>query len=446
MTEPQPATRREFLHRGIGLLGFGATVPSFIAQSAFAMANKAAAAQTASRPGVPDDRILVIVQLAGGNDGLNTIVPIRNDDYYRSRPKLAIPRDKTLAISDELGWHPDATGFKSLWDSGQLCAVQGVGYPNPDRSHFVSTRIWATASPNGKLVDGWLGRYFDHTCRGTGSPDAKAGIALVDELPLTMRGQRFMPVCTARPEQFGLGGPKGRKDGMRKHGKRKKGPKKQKGDGQRKTGATHDPRADHSEQAPPGDSNLDFLRRSTLDAHACAKQVRAAARTTIDGAKFPDTRFARTLRSVARMIASDMPTKVYYVSLTGFDTHANQAPRHARLMKEGGSALAAFIDALRLTGDLDRTLVMSFSEFGRRVAENASGGTDHGQAAPMFLMGKAVKPGLVGATPSLTDLAGGDLKFHTDFRRIYATVLRDWLGTDPDPLLGGSLPSMSLLT
>ncbi len=426
MTQPQPTTRREFLHRGVGLFGFGATVPSFIAETAFAMADEAAAAQTASRPGVPDDRVLVVAQLAGGNDGLNTIVPIRDDDYYRVRPKLAIPAKKTLALSDELGWHPEAAGFKSLWDDGRLCVVQGVGYPNPDRSHFVSTRIWATGSPDGKRAEGWLGRYFDHTCRSTDRLDAKTGIALVDELPLAMRGQRFMPVCTARPEQFGLGG----------------GPKRKKGGKRRKpTGAE----ADEHAGKPLGDSNLDFLRRSTLDAHACAKDVRAAARTTIDGAKFPATRFARSLRSVARMIAAGMPTKVYYVSLTGFDTHANQTPRHARLMCEGGSALAAFIDALRRTGDIDRTLVMSFSEFGRRVAENASGGTDHGQAAPMFLLGSAVRPGLVGAMPSLSDLNGGDLKFHTDFRQVYATVLREWLGTDPEPLLGQAWPVIRIL-
>lgn len=416
-----PTTRREFLYRGLGLIGLSATVPTFLAQTARGMMLDADGAQTKSRPGVPDDRVLVVVHLAGGNDGLNTIVPYRNDTYYRLRPKLALPADKVIKIDDAFGWHPEADGFKELWDRGQLAVLHGVGYPNPNRSHFVSTRIWHTASPDGKLVDGWIGRYFDHCCNGN-DPPSPAGIAVEEELPLAMRGQRFAPICTPKPETFGI--------------ERRK-PTRGKNDSEEEKGDV----PPHS----PKETNLDFLRRSALDAAVSAEQIRKAAQTPIRGERFPRSEFARSLESIARMIAAGLPTKIYYVSHGGFDTHANQLDRHARVLREGAAGLAAFVDALRESGQLSRTLVMVFSEFGRRVAENASGGTDHGQASPMMLIGDVVRPGFHGTMPSLEKLKLGDQAFNTDFRQVYATVLRDWLVANPDKLLSSSFKSLPVL-
>lgn len=428
----RPYSRREFLNRGASLIGLSPTVPTFLAGTVAAMCREADGALTASRSGVPDDRILVVVQFAGGNDGLNTLVPYRNDAYYRARPKLAVKADSVIAINDELGWHPKASAFMELWDRGLMHVVEGVGYPNPNRSHFVSSRIWESASPDGKMKDGWIGRYFDHCCRGADAPNPSDAIALTDEVPLALRGERFAPISTANPETFGQQGG-GRVRKRHPNGRRR-------GNNQPNTQEMLVPRP-----RPGSDSKLDFLRRSTLDAVASAKQIRTAAKQAIDGAKFPQTKFARSLRSVARMIASGLETRVYYVSLPGFDTHANQGPRQGRLLREAGEGLVSLVDALKRTGNLDRTLILTFSEFGRRVEENASGGTDHGQAAPMFLIGKPIRGGLTGGAPRLDKLDGGDLMHTVDFRQVYATVLRDWLGTKPERLLGGRWKSLPLI-
>jgi len=424
MDELHPATRREFLNWGTGLIGFGLTVPTFLSDTLLTLARAADGARTQSKPGVPEEHVLVVVQLAGGNDGLNMLVPFRNDFYYRARPSLAVPANRVLRINDDLGWHPEAQGFKALWDAGRLSIVQNVGYPNPNRSHFVSTRIWESASPDGRMADGWLGRYFDHSCKGNDPPNSRQAIVLVEEVPLALRGQRFQPICVDRPQTYGarLVQPRGV------------------GKNERRS-----PTKTKSGKAESSDSTLDFLRRSALDAEVGAEEIRAAARTTVDGVAFPDTAFGRALRTVAVMISSGFTTKVYYVSLSGFDTHARQIASHPRLLAEAGEALGNLITALRRTGDSQRTLIMTFSEFGRRVEENASGGTDHGQAAPMLLLGDAVRAGVHGTAPKLDQLVEGDLTFETDFSQVYATVLREWLGADPNPLLGGTWESLPLL-
>lgn len=420
--EPRATTRRAFLHRGLGLIGFGFTVPEFLARTVSAMTLERDGARTASIPGIPDDRVLVVVHFAGGNDGLNTVVPYGNDDYRRARPKLALPANSVLKIDEQLAFHPEATGLKQLWDDGRLCVVHGVGYPNPNRSHFVSTRIWHTASPDGKQVDGWVGRYFDNCCAGADPPPSMNAIALDEESPLALRGARFQPVCVANPGNFGADRRGGRR--LERIEERNEAPD---ADG-RKEGAT-----------------VSFLRRSALDAAVSAESIRSAAGREIPGAEFPGGEFARQLQSVARMIAAKLPTRVYYVSLGGFDTHAGQLGRHARVLREGSAALAAFVNALRISGDSERTLVMTFSEFGRRVAENASGGTDHGQAAPVFLLGDAVRPGFVGTMPRLDQLSLGDQVFGVDFRDIYATVLKEWFRSRTERILPGTWKRLPLL-
>ena len=372
-----------------------------------------------------DHRILVVIQLAGGNDGLNTVIPYTMDPYYRYRRQLAIPANKVLKLEKGLGLHPSATGLKALYDAGRMAIVQGVGYPNPNRSHFVATDIWSTADPKLRRKTGWLGRYFDACCNGADpGPDPIEGVALTKEAPLAMRGEQFMPLAFEHPDALRWRGP--RRDRQAEAVFRKLN--------------QHEPAGDEPELAA-------YLQRAALKALVGADEIRGAAGRKLRGGRFdPRTGpLGRSLQTVARMIAADMPTRVYYVSMGGFDTHSAQAGRQARLLEQLGNAVRAFLATLEEHKLLDRVLVMTFSEFGRRVEENASGGTDHGEAAPMFLFGSKLRPGLHGKHPSLTNLHRGDLKFHTDFRRVYATVLRQWLGTRSEPILGGAYKPLRLL-
>lgn len=417
-------TRRDFLARTGALVGFSPCVPAFLAGSLPSFFSpRASASDTSNAP--DDNRVLVVVQLAGGNDGLNTLIPFRNDHYYRLRPRLAVEQKRIIPVTDDLGWHPDAAGFQSMIDDGTLCVLNGVGYPNPDRSHFVSTRIWETASPKGRQDQGWLGRYLDNQCCGAEPPPASQGVALTDETPLALRGDCFLPITCPKPTQFGGKQTQRMKRLMPRH-------------------------ADSGSADSPGNdskasSNLDFLRRIALESIDTSSLIRRAASKAITGEAFPQHAFGQAMRDIARMIASDLPTKIYYAKATGFDTHANQANQHARLLRTTGTALHAFTKALKQTGHLDRTLVVVFSEFGRRVEENASGGTDHGKAGPVFVMGGATRAGVLGHYPALNRLDDGDLAYTIDFRQVYATVLNQWLRTPADDIMGQRWKSLPFL-
>ena len=414
-------TRREFLDKNLTLLAAGATVPAFLDRTAWALDDPKDVRQTRSRPGVPEDRILVIVQLAGGNDGLNTVIPYGHNAYRRARPRLAIAGADVLKFDDDFGFHPAAKGLRQLYDDGLLSIVQGVGYPNPNRSHFRSTDIWATASPDGHKYDGWMGRYFDNTCRGSDPCPPEAAIALTSESPLTLRGDRFQPVSFTNPQALRWVG--GRRPAMAEA-----------------FAALNQP----DEAGPPPVTELDYLRRTALNARVSSAKIREAnrGRSRADYASSP---FARSLRTIARMIAAELPTRVYYAALGGFDTHAGQANRHRQLLTQLGDGLRAFLADLKAQGNLDRVVVMTFSEFGRRVAENGSGGTDHGEASSLFLLGTKVHAGLHGQHPDLERLNRGDLAFTTDFRRVYASVLTDWLGADATSILGQRFEPLKLI-
>lgn len=416
------STRREFLRNGASLLCAGATVPTFLSQTVLAIDNPSDAGLTTSRPGVPEERILVVVQLAGGNDGLNTVVPYRADRYYEARPTLAIGRDAALKLNDEVGLHPAARDLKALYDSGDLCVVQQVGYPNPNRSHFKSMDIWETASPEGRLHSGWIGRYFDNQCPGADACDPQSGIALMNESPLAMRGESFAPVSFDNPDDLSLQ-PIGRYDARAV------------------IESLNRPR--ETPDTGGNETELDFLTRTALNAQVSAETIRRAARKD-DGNEFPNTPLGRSLRNVSRMIAAELSTRVYYVSLGGFDTHARQANPHRSLLNQLAQSLKAFVGALKRNGHYERVCVMTFSEFGRRVEENGSGGTDHGEAAPMFLLGGGVKPGVVGPAPDLRKLNRGDLPFAIDFRRVYAGVLKSWMGADPAAVLKGTFQPLPM--
>ena len=419
--DPSTFSRRLFLQQGLTLISLASTAPLFIQRSAQGMMIPFGSLLS-TFPGVPDDRVLVVVQLGGGNDGLNTVVPYGLNTYYKSRPGLAIPapgkgaqNQSALQLDKNtgLGLHPNLTGFKELMDDGVASIVQGVGYPNPNRSHFTSMDIWQTAdtSANGH---GWIGRYFDCTCNGTPVPEGAVSIGR--EAPLAMSGAVQKPVSFESAELFRWLGEDVTDNPP--------------------VGETYKQitRSGTLEKVDP-DSQLGFLMRTALDAQVSSDRIRAAvAKRPL--VQYPGGQLSRQLQIVSAMIRDGMTTRVYYVSLGGFDTHAAQINTHANLMRQLGDSLNAFYKDLKAQGNSGRVLTMCFSEFGRRVAQNASGGTDHGTAAPMYFVGEMIKPGLLGEHPSLTDLDEGDLKYNVDFRSVYAAVLEDWMGAPSDRILG----------
>src|SRR6266436_1624744 len=396
-------TRREFLRTS--MLGVAATwtLPVFLGKTFFALDAMAANAVTQTATG-KDGTILVVLQLAGGNDGLNTVVPYAEDAYHRPRPQLALLNEQILTIDHHVGLNPKLAGLKSLYEEGHLAIVQGVGYPNPNRSHFRSTEIWQTASDaDQNETHGWLGRYFDNCCSGA---DPTIGVAIGEEMPQAFAARNPTGITFSRPEQFRW-------------------------------------RASASNTGHL--STLDFLQRTALDAQLSSDKILAIARKYKSTIPYPQGQLAASLNIIARMIAGGLTTRVYYASHGGFDTHAGQFNTHGRLMTELNDTIAAFVADLKQQGNFERVLLITFSEFGRRVAENANGGTDHGTAAPMFVLGGRVKPGLFGKHPSLTDLDHGDLKFNTDFRSVYGTVLDSWLNTPSQIVLGRKFPSLAIL-
>jgi uncharacterized protein (DUF1501 family) len=407
------SSRRDFLGRSLAassLVAMGSgTVPGFLARSARAAAD-----------GPGGERILVVVQLLGGNDGLNTVVPHRLDGYARSRRALRLPAGSLVKVSDEIGLHPGLGGLAPLLEAGRLAIVQGVGYPNPDRSHFRSMEIWETARTDNApdaLATGWLGRVLDARPQAAGADLPALGVGDGSRLALKARSTEVPALESLDQYRLRLAGD-----------------------------ATAGRAAiDAVAQADRGgdDPLLGFVRRSALAAYASSARLEQVAAGG-GGASYPESGLGRRLKLVGQLIKAGFGTRIYYTALDGFDTHANQLGSHAALMTELGDALAAFGKDLKADGQDDRVSVLAFSEFGRRVAENASAGTDHGAAAPVFLMGPVAKAGLVGAHPSLEDLDDGDLKFHTDFRRVYAAILHTWLGLAPEPILGAGFDPLPL--
>ncbi|MBS0633239.1 MAG: DUF1501 domain-containing protein [Verrucomicrobia bacterium] len=398
-----PSTRREFLRtagRGIGLLAFAQYAPSFLTASTLA----GAPAPEKDRP------ILVLVQLAGGNDGLNTLIPFEDAHYYRLRPTLGIAKDRVLRVGDTLGLHPACAPLHSLFHDGKLSIVQNVGYPNPNRSHFRSTEIWETASPSDEfLTTGWVGRYLDNACAGQPATSDPLALHISDSLPQSFVGGE-------EHATFGLS------PGLRNF--------RENEENRRLLSAlAHEPG-----DAPGG--NDTFLRHTLMDALVNEQRVSAILAKDRPEVTYPTNNFASSLASVAALVAAGLPTRVYFVSLTGFDTHSNQANQHANLLTTLSEGLAAFqkdLEARKLDGQV---LTMTFSEFGRRPNENESRGTDHGTAAPLFVLGSKTKGGLHGTAPSLDLAANQDMRFSTDFRAVYATALDRWLGSPSEKILG----------
>ena len=364
------------------------------------------------------DTILVIVQLTGGNDGLNTVVPYSAVAYQQARPTLRIPAASVLKLEQGLGLAPSMTGFSQLWEAGQLAVLQGVGYAQPNRSHFESMDIWhkATTSPTEKF--GWLGRCAPEI-GGAGDGVLHIGDG---EPPLAVYGASGYAPSMRSIQDFQLKTGKG-------------------ADGDRRRAAVES----LSEKADGSDDLLSFVQSSAKQSFASAKRIREVAAEYKSGVDYPQTPLAQRLKLIAQLIDAQLPQRVYYVSHDGFDTHAAQSLSHGQLLGTMASALASFHADLKEHGHSERVAGFVFSEFGRRVAENGSQGTDHGTAAPVFLTGAKIKGGLHGQHPSLENLEDGDVKFHTDFRSVYATLLQEWLGVAPNQVLTGSYPILPVI-
>jgi uncharacterized protein (DUF1501 family) len=435
MNNPLFTTRRDFLRTTLlgGALAW--TVPSFVAQTFSALHAQADGALTQVATG-KDGPILVLIQLAGGNDGLNAVVPYTNDFYYKARPTIAIPAAQILKLNDTLGLNPAMAGFKNLFDAGHLSVVNGVGYPNPNRSHFRATEIWQTASDEDKyLADGWLGRYFDNACQGC---DPTVAINIGPRLPQAFSSHTPTGISLENPDSYRfMGSGKDDDETLAYRSMYTPNPDENVFDSSANSGASVS-MVSGTVTLQNGQSALDFLERTSMDAQVSSDKIRAIAAKTTSAAPYPATALANNLKLVARFIAGGLPTRIFYVSQGGYDTHTGQRGAQDNRLRELSDAVKAFTDDLTSIGAFDRVMIMTFSEFGRRVAENGSQGTDHGAAAPMFVIGNTVKAGLLGRYPSLApaDLFQGDIRYNVDFRGIYAGVLEDWLKTPSAPILG----------
>ncbi len=442
LNPPSPFTRRVLLKHGLLMASAAATVPAFINSSAMAMAR--ALGPLSSLPGVPDERVLVVIQFSGGNDGLNTVVPIGFPEYYKARPQIAIAEKDALRLSgaDGIGLHPALASLKDMYDNGMVSVIQGIGYPNPNRSHFKSMDIWHTADTTA-TGDGWLGKYFDAECCGygkgeSGTPTAPKntstsagppGIAIGRSAPLAMQGRAVQPVSFESAELFRWSGQ----------------------DIDADLGRAYDALNRRDPADSRKDTNADFLLRTAMDAQVSSDLIRKAVAVkplVTYPTNGPSGELSRQLQMVASMIRADLKTKVYYVTLGSFDTHAQQGGqqgRHANLLRGFADATKAFYEDLKKQGNDTRVMTVVFSEFGRRVGQNASQGTDHGTAAPMFLVGPMVKAGVLTPHPSMKDLDEGDLRFSTDFRTVYAGVLNSWMKADSEKILGQKFRAMNVL-
>jgi uncharacterized protein (DUF1501 family) len=351
------------------------------------------------------NKVLVILQLSGGNDGLNTVIPFRNDIYYSNRPQLGIERDKALPLSDEVALHPALTGLKDLYEDGNLGILNAVGYPNPDRSHFRSMDIWQTATDSKNYLNtGWLGRYLDAQCQGCDKPTQ--ALEIDDVLSLALKGDQIKGIALKDPRRL--------HDNSHQN-------------------YFNDLLAGHS----PGNQPVDYLYKMMAETLSAADYIFEQSRLHPSAAQYPDTELGKNFHTIASLILSDINTKVYYVSLGSFDTHVNQQPQQQRLFTEMNDAIRSFVSDLKSNNRFQDVLLMTFSEFGRRVSQNASGGTDHGTANNMFLVSGALKEkGLLNPLPDLNQLDEGDLKYQVDFKNVYGTVLKNWLNTDDFKILG----------
>ena len=371
--------------------------------------------------GVDPDNVLVVIQMGGGNDGLNTIVPWSDDGYHRVRPAIRLAENQVLKLNDRVGFNPALKGLHELYQRGRVAVVQGVGYPNPNRSHFEATQIWETASPDRPQQYGWLGRYLDRRFSGGAKPASLfEAVSLGDALPAALVASHVEVPAIGALSAFAYN--TGRDLASKQS-----------------AGVLYD-------GAKPGQSPyLSLVAQTARDAYHGGDVLRKQTAEYTNAGTYPANGFAQQLALAAKLIGSTAGSKIVFVSIGSFDTHAGQRAQQDRLLGYLGDGLLAFYADLAAHRLDDKVLTLTFSEFGRRVAQNASSGTDHGTAMPLFVVGGRVKGGIYGEHPSLTDLDHGDLKYSTDFRAVYATVIEKWLGRDPRDVIGGAYPSLAFV-
>ena len=379
--------RRDFLKLSALAVSVTSGMPGFLAR---------AAAQAGG------DKTLVVIQLTGGNDGLNTLIPYSNGAYYAARPNIAIGKKDVLTLSADLGMHPSLRSLSRFWDAGQLGWLENVGYPNPNRSHFASMAIWHTADPTQAASDGWIGRIAEQI----GDPFCASNIG--NATPLALQAADFSLPSISSVDGFQVKLPGGLQDPFQ------------------------------ALMTAPRQGEAEYLQRATKQMLLNTAKVQRNLSKYRAGAKYPDGKFAASLQDIARLIAGDNGQRVLYTSLGSFDTHAGQRGEQDDLLRELADGLAAFQADLEVQGLADKVVVMGFSEFGRRVAENDSAGTDHGQGSVMFVLGRGVKGGIHGDSPDLEHLADGDIQYKQDFRGVYAQALEGWLKLDSKEILGGA--------
>ena len=366
-----------------------------------------------------DDNILVVIQLSGGNDGLNTVIPYADDEYYKNRLTLGIGKNAVLKVNDHIGLHPSMGGMSELMETGEMTIVQGVGYPQPNRSHFESMDLWHTAHVPAEqsIREGWIGKAIS----GRPADDIPAVHFGAEDQPLALvnRTTQFPSIRSLESFRFEANQDADLKRLLSKLNARK-----------------------------PESTNdlLTFVHSATQAAVKTSEQVEKILDASKTSTKYPTFPLAQKLQNIAKMIGAGLKTSVFYVTLDGFDTHSRQAESHAGLLTQLSQSVSAFVADLKEQKNMDRVSILTFSEFGRRVKENASQGTDHGAAAPTFLVGGKLKSGIVGDHPSLTDLGDGDLKFKIDYRSIYASLLEDWLQVKSKPVLGQRFKKLELFS
>jgi uncharacterized protein (DUF1501 family) len=407
--------RRSFLGHSIasgGLIAYGLTAPTFLARTAWA-------ASAADQPG-KRDTILVVVQLTGGNDGLNTVIPFKDPEYVKLRPTLKLPAAQIKKLDDNVALHPSMTGLADLLQENALCVVQGVGYPNPSQSHFRSMDIWQAASLAETASEGWIGKALKGLPPGPSFHVATSN----ESAPLALAGAPVRVPSITTLEDFQL----------------------------RTTAASRSDRQaqrqliETAAQMPSGEPGLlDFVKRTAVNTYDSSRRLQEIGQNYQPKSPYPNTGLANRLKLAAQLIDAGLGARIFYVSIDGFDTHANQLNAHANLLREVSDAMTAFYKDLAARGQKDRVLMMTFSEFGRRARENGSRGTDHGSAAPVLLVGGKVKAGVVGVHPNLTKLPMGNLEHHTDFRQVYAAILDNWLGVSSKEVLGGTFKPVEVL-
>lgn len=412
-------SRRTFLTRGATLVAAGMAVPSFIAETARIYESGVTAVPVAHAAG---RKTLVIIQLAGGNDGLNTLIPFTNPAYAAARPNIAIPAAQALALNGSVGLHPSMTRLKSRFERGQMAAVQGASYPNPNRSHFRGTDIWESAVPERLEAKGWVGRYLE-AC-GCQRPDHLEAMTVgSSQTAGSFWTEMALVPAVASISSF------------------------------RYTSVNNGSTAQRNSEISTlrnalaqaeGTAQGELLRQSILTALTDADILAAAASSYTPRGTYPTNGFGNAMKLIAQLVVADVGTSIFYVSLGGFDTHSGQLAAQASLLTTLDTAVEGFLTDMELSGRLGDVTLMTFSEFGRRVAENGSNGTDHGVAAPMFLIGGGLNGGLYGTYPSLTDLSSGDLKMSVDFRQVYASVLEGWLNIPSSGILGGSFAPLPM--